>query len=158
MVFQQNGTIFRRDNNPPLTPTEKETIEHLKTKCQCILFRAKTVFPFDFFPDDLIIDTEKVSVIIRDFFIAEQIFSIPIKHITHLSVEHGAFLAKLQILPGRIFQNQVLSIGHLKKKDAIKARNIIQGLVIADKENVTIDHLILTEDGIKDLEIIGKPF
>lgn len=156
-MFLKFATIFRRDSPSPITSTEKQKLDHLKSKCDCILFRTKTVFPFDFFPDDLIIDSEKVNIIIRDFFGAEQIHGIPIKNITDLSVEHSAFFATLHILPGRVFQNQVVSIRHLKKNDAIKARNIIQGLIIADRENVELSNSIHTHDGIDEIEAIGKP-
>lgn len=154
----QPGTIFRRDTSLPLTPSEKQTIDHLRGKCSCVLFRTKTVFPFDFFPDDLVIDSEKVSVIIRDFFGSAQIHSVPIKHISDLSVDHSLFFATLHILPGRVFQNQVMSIRHLKKRDAIRARNIIQGLIIADRENVAVDSIIHSIEGIKELEEMGRPF
>lgn len=150
------GTIFRRDTPSPKDSSEKQQLDHVKDKCECVLFKTRTVFPFDFFPDDLIVDSTKVNIIIRSFFAAEEIHSILIKNITHLSLEHSAFFATLHILPGRIFQNQVLSIKHLKKEEALKARNIIQGLVVVDRENVTIENILHTQEWVKEIEAIGK--
>ncbi|HEX7042812.1 MAG TPA: hypothetical protein VF189_06175 [Patescibacteria group bacterium] len=152
------GTIQRRANAITSSLGEKMmTFSELKHKSSCILFKARSAFPFDIFPNDIIVDSEKVNVILRLFFGSQQIHSIPIKNISDLSVEHSIFFATLHILPGRVFENQVVSIDKLKRSDAIKARNIIQGLVIADRENVEIENLIHTENGIDELESLGKP-
>lgn len=151
-----SGTIFRRDNSSSDFSEEKQQLDHLKSKCECILFKTKTVFPFDFFPSDLIIDSEKVSIIMRVFFGSGQIHCIPIKNITDLSLEHSIFLATIHILPGRVFQNQVLTLGHLKREDALKARNLIQGLMIIDRENINLNNTIHNKEWIDEIEAIGK--
>lgn len=155
-MLSKFGTIFRRDGPTAKFATEKIKLERLKNKCEHILFKASTVFPFDFFPSDLIVDTEKVSIILRSFFGSEQIHCIPVKNITDLSLEHSLFFATIHILPARVFQNQVLSIGHLKKNEALKARNIIQGLVIADKENITLSSVSPDKEWLDRIEVIGK--
>ena len=37
------------------------------------LFTFSTAFPFDFFPDDVVLDRFKINVIKRDFFATERI-------------------------------------------------------------------------------------
>src|SRR5579884_518789 len=44
-----------------------------------ILYKANTVFPFNFFPDTIVIDKEKLTIIERFFFWVAKITSVPIR-------------------------------------------------------------------------------
>ena len=98
-----------------------------------ILFRTSSVFPFDFFPDEISIDECKVNIVYHEFFLTEDIHSVTIDMIKDIKIEHGPFLATLKIVPDG-YPGQLLEVHNLKRKDAIKARLIIQGLIVARKE------------------------
>ena len=129
-------------------PPESESVklEHLMGKSRTPLLQIETVFPFDFFPDTLIVDTTKVHIIIREFFASEEIHSIPIANIVDVYVETGPLFATLRILPQLVFEHQVTEITKLWKTDAVKARDMIQGLIVAIKEDIDVSKLPEEED------------
>lgn len=93
-----------------------------------LLFRCKTLFPFTLFPDEITIDSEKISII-RDNILTRHIDTIAISDILKASVFHGPFLGSLEITT-RFFSQKPIAFTHLKKADAIKSRSLIQGLII----------------------------
>lgn len=158
VLTMKHGTIFVAHNVAP-PGEEAKKLQDLMIKSQKPLLRISTVFPFDLFPDTLIVDVTKVHIISRQFFASEEIHSIPIKSIVDVYVETGPIFATLRVLPQMVFQHQVTQISQLWKSDAIKARDIIQGLIVATKEDVNIAKLPEEEDNKslrKDLEKLGK--
>lgn len=99
--------------------------------------KIKAVFPFNFFPDEIIIDETKVSVYHRIFFFSKQIVSVDYKDILNVILDHSLFFATLELV-GRFFAEQPISVKYLKKKDAILARRVIQGMIIAKKEGIDV--------------------
>src|SRR5579883_2089098 len=73
--------------------------EKLVHKTDRILLKVKAVFPFEFFPDSLVIDENKVNIIHRIFFWTSEIQSIPISHIQDVEVDTSILFATLKILP-----------------------------------------------------------
>lgn len=114
---------------------DKKKFSELLKNTQQVLFRAASVFPFEFFPDEIMIDVGKVSIVERIFFFSECFHSIAINSIKDIAIETSILFATLNIVPDG-YPNNPLTIKYLKKGDAIKARKIIQGLLIASKENV----------------------
>ncbi len=144
---------------PPST-NEKQKLHHLMNRSQTPLLEVTTVFPFDLFPDTIVIDATKVHIIDREFFFTEEIHSIPIKNIVDIYVDTGPFFATLRILPQLIFQNQITQIPKLWKSDAMKARDVIQGLILATKENINVTNLpdeVDTDQLQHDLQSLGRP-
>lgn len=129
-------------------------MESLAQGSQRILLEIKSVFPFDLFPDEVIIDETKVSIHRNYFFYTGQIQSVELKDVFNVVVNHGLFFAKLELFD-RYFAQQPISVEYLKKEDAIRARHIIQGLVIAKKENIDITALS-EDDLIAKLDRIGQ--
>ncbi len=124
---------------PPQEQEEDEKnhkdINKLVDDTSKVLFYCKAVFPFDFFPDELVIDTEKVSFINHEFFYSEVTHSVYIKDIDTMHTECGPFFATLKISHGG-YQGNNLDINYLTKKDAKEARRIIEGLIITHKKGV----------------------
>lgn len=102
-----------------------------------VLLNVKAVFPFDFFPDRIIIDPNKVNVVRKSFFLTEKLHSISIKNITDVYVQTAPFFASLHIMDNAVADN-VIIVKYLWKKDAEKARRVIQGLIEASKHEVDI--------------------
>src|SRR5690348_14171043 len=142
--MERRKTIFmtlhaQQSQTDKLSPEkkEKEKLQSLIDKPQKPLLVISTVFPFDFFPDTLVIETIKVHLISRHFFASEQIHSFLVKGIADVFVETGPIFATLNILLQMVTrENQQTQIKNLWKHDAVKARDIIQGLIIASRENI----------------------
>ena len=54
-----------------------------------ILLRLKSVFPFDFFPNEIIIHRSKIDIVYRQFFWDEQVVSLPIDQVKGVSVRRS---------------------------------------------------------------------
>ncbi|MBI3954649.1 hypothetical protein HY333_01255 [Candidatus Collierbacteria bacterium] len=132
-----------------------QKFESIANRSATELYRLSTVFPFDFFPDTIIIDLAKVSLVTRVFFFTERIHSVFIQDILDVFIETSLFFATLNIVDQGFVEN-LITIRYLKKDQAIKARRIIQGLVVARKQGIELSALIPTSDLVSKLENIGS--
>lgn len=141
-----------------MTPNSEQLtdqkLEDLAEKSDQILLKISTVFPFTFFVNDIIVDPYKVNIIFRNFFWSEQIHSVMIRDILDVVVETSIFFATLRIVDQGYTENSI-NITYLWKKDALEARKIIQGLIVAHRQG--IDMSKSDEDGFKtSVENIGR--
>lgn len=134
--------------------SEDERLDRLVEKSQKILLKITTVFPFTLFPDDVIIDPQKVNIIKREFFFSERIHSVFIRDISDVFIDTSIIFAGLRIID-RGFTENSIDINFLWRDEAIKARRIIQGLVVAHRQGIEMDK-IETVNLIKKLEELGK--
>ena len=119
---------------------KEDKLRELAQRSNETLFKCNTVFPFDFFPDTLIIDKTKINIINKVFFLSESVHSIMIRTIKDLQVDSNIFFAKLTIIPD-VYMGQSTEISYLKKSEALMARRIIQGLMLCQREDVDISDL-----------------
>lgn len=162
--FQYKKHINQPSSQTSLKPTPenpqqpqkntKEQIEGLIKSTDTPLFTFSTIFPFDLFPDTVVIDTRKVSILNKEFFWSGRTQSIMIKDVRDVLVETSPFFAKLTVVDKGFTENSV-SLRFLKKSDALKARRIIQGLIIAADQNIDLTKLKPEEVGQK-VEELGK--
>lgn len=139
------ATVSRASNNK---------LDMLARESARVIVDVKAVFPFNFFPDEVILDETKVSVHISYFFWSKEVRSIEYKDIFNVAVQQGLFFAKLEIVD-RFFTQSPITINYLFKKDAHKIRRLIQGMMIAQKEQIDIHDMPLKELVAK-LERIGR--
>lgn len=116
---------------------QEQLMEDMLSHSSRLLFRAKAIFPFDFFPNELIIDLSKVTFIERAFFGTNNTNSVYIKDIANVGVETGPFLATFRVVDVS-YNTEKHVIHYLKRKDAITAQEIVQGLVTASKEELDL--------------------
>ncbi|MBA3724654.1 MAG: hypothetical protein H0W89_07280 [Candidatus Levybacteria bacterium] len=146
---------------------EAQKREETKQKLQAIaerhdieILRAKTVFPFSIFPDTLIIDTTKMTIIRKQMFATEHITTIPIKDVADATVQTALFLATLTVSYMPQASNPMMikpiedHITCLKREDAIRAKNIIKGILVAHAEDIDIAKLT-PEEIINVIEKFG---
>ncbi len=100
------------------------------------LIRIRSVFPFDFFPDEISVDVAKVNIIHREF-LTKRVQSVYIKNISDVVVNTSILFASLGIIDFG-FQGNSVSVNYLSKKDALRTRKIIQGLVVCHKEEIDL--------------------
>lgn len=103
------------------------------------LFEITSVFPFDLFPNKVIIGQKQIVLVYRQFFFASQVYNFLIQDILTPVVGSSVFFSTLRIElgPGG-FQQNPPSIKYLRKKEALKARRIIMGLIICEREKVDL--------------------
>jgi hypothetical protein len=133
-----------------------QKLDNLVTMTEYRLFKLSSIFPFQLFQDDIIIEQKQVIIIKRNFFFSSQQYPFSIKDILAPIVETSLFFAKFQLKlgPGSYRQDPP-SVSYLGKDEAQKARRIIMGLIVCDKENVDLNGMAYG-DILKKVEEIGR--
>lgn len=131
---------------------ELEKLNTLHKRAVTVLLRCKTFFPFDLFPNTLIIDHNKVDIIYRNFFFTSQTVSIQIAKINYVRVEASIFFSTLQIETLGMEQNPP-PLQFMKNKEASTAQHLIFGLMSAEKHNIDLSNLTKKEIFDKLLDI-----
>jgi hypothetical protein len=135
-----------------------QKLDNLVLKARRTLLEINTVFPFDFFPDRVRIDENKVDIISYEFFFTKHLISILIKNINSATISTGVFFATLNLeVAGFVtgYNVKPYPIRYLWKRDAIRARRIILGLIAAEKEKIDLAK-VSSKDLIFKIEEIGK--
>lgn len=161
--YEQTQSLFRPLKNIPSiiqpfqsTPKSNKNskLDDLVAGSSRIILDIHSTFPFDFFPDDVILDETKVTIHSKYFFLTKEVRSVEYTDIFNVIVQQGIFFAKLELVD-RFFAHQPIVVNYLQKKDAVLARRIIQGMIIAQKQNVDIRGVPVDELLVK-LGRIGK--
>lgn len=148
---------FRRRDAKTDAPGWSPTIEKLlgvTIHSHEILYKAKTVFPFNLFPDTIIIDKEKLTIIARYFFWVAKITSVPIRDILNVEADVGPFLGSIHLTSRYYFTNPH-TLNYLWRRDAMKIQQLLQGFIIANERN--IDCSSIDQDQLEELlEHLGE--
>lgn len=118
------------------------------------LYEIKAVFPFDLFPDRVLVEETKVNVITKSFFASEQVLSISFKDIKKVEVQTSIFFAKLQLTSWTAVNN-IMEVAFLKKDEALKGRRIIEGLKQLNEQKVDFSK-IPTHQLLEQVEHLGS--
>lgn len=152
----QEGRREHTKESAKTTEIMRQKMSTLAQKSHIVLFRANTVFPFDFFPDTLVIDTVKVSIIQREFFASEYVTSILLKDVTDVIVERSLFLANLKITYSHHPMRPIFAgIRMMKHWDAFRAKEILEGMLVVHREGIDLSK-INPETVITFIENLGK--
>ena len=144
-----NGGVTVRSDKPPAqlvvtASTDKTVVAGLVKKSNRILVTISTHrFPFDFFPDTINVEEGRVTVITREFFFTSHIHSVDLKDISNIFINMAPFFAQLVIVSKTFTENEI-RINGLRKKEAILARRVIEGL--RTFETKQIDTSIYTKE------------
>jgi hypothetical protein len=130
------------------------SLDELVNKSNRVLLTVKTVFPFDFFPDTIVVDENKTTVIRRFFFASQAVYTIFIENIESITVTNSLFLAAVRV-DARALHEISRTIKNLKKDDAARVKRIITGLVICRKEKINTARFSAAELTYK-IEEIGR--
>lgn len=160
MVSNLNQNINQEQDLPPVKPESNKIKEQVNKLSEAtnsssrILLHIKTVFPFTLFPDQLIIDPTKVTIIDSQFYYTDRIKSINIVDILEVAITFNIWLASL-VITTRFFNGEAAHLNYLRKDDARIARRLIQGLVIANQRGLKIDEVPISELKQK-IAVLGK--
>ncbi|KKQ74803.1 MAG: hypothetical protein US96_C0025G0012 [Candidatus Woesebacteria bacterium GW2011_GWB1_38_5b] len=151
-------TILYRKFTSTINPVpKKETrLDQLAKMTEGRLFTASAVWPFDFFPNKIFIEQKQIIIVYKQFFLTTQDYHILIEDILMPIVETGVFFAtlKLELGPGG-FQQNPPAIEYLRKRDALKIKRIIVGLLICHKEKIDFSG-ITPQEILEKVEEIGR--
>lgn len=138
----------------------QERLETIVERNNYVLFEAKSIWPIDFFPDTILIDMTKISIIHKTFYATEHVTAIPLQSIADIFLQTTFFSAALTIKyllrtdrPG-IIEPVETKILALHRNEAIIAKNIIRGLILANEENIDLTKIKI-EDLRGKLEELG---
>lgn len=127
-------------------------INSITQKQSQLLFSARTVFPFDFFPDEITISSTKIEVKLHSFFFTYSTTTIPLQDIGHVELYVGLLFASLNIV--NIRSDEPIRINFLWADEAQKAKRIINGLLIAQEAGVDVC-FVEPKDLLPQLEGLG---
>lgn len=126
---------YKQDNekkNPTLDSIVEESNE--------ILAHFKGVWPFDLFPDEVIIDKQAVTIIRHWFFGVGQKITCHFDDLVNAEMNIGPFFGSIQIY-SKYFTDGEEDIKWFSRSDVKKIHALLQGLLIAKKEGVDIKSL-----------------
>lgn len=133
-----------------------KTLDTLLEQNAEILLKVRSVFPFKLFPTTVTIDRTKVVIMDRVFFFSKISRTLPIKDIGTVVVETGFPFASLR-MTSKLPNHDSLTVTHLWENQADKARRIIDGLILADRESVDILQVPQEELESKLEEVASTP-
>ncbi len=110
------------------------------------LATATAVFPFNFFPDTIMVDREKVTIAHRFFFLVAEVITIRNEDILNVAADVGPFFGSIKIT-SRFFdaEQEPYSINYLWRSDAERIKRMIQGCVIATNKKIDCSTLSTPE-------------
>jgi hypothetical protein len=130
---------------------ELNTLVEKGTKC---LYKVTAVFPFDLFPNQITVDVNQINIVIKEFFWSERRHSIHIKDIMDVFIDTSLLFSTIKIVD-RGYADNGIEIKYLKTSEAIKLRRIIQGLIIAHRQQIDLAN-VDSENLVEKIEELGK--
>lgn len=94
-----------------------------------VLASASTVLTI--FPDTMIIDRAKITIIKRQFYRMAEIMSIRIEDVLNATCTVGPVLGTVTVVSRVLSDEQTSSIGKFWRSDAKRLKRVLQGYVIA---------------------------
>jgi len=105
---------------------DRQVVSELIKKSNRSIMSIYTHFPWTWYPNTLDVEEGRVTLTFRQF-MAAQTHSVDIKDISNVLIESSPFFATITIV-SRTFQENTISIGHLRKEEAYRVQMIIEGL------------------------------
>ena len=137
------------------TPHEdKIDLDEIARESHEELARFKAVWPFDLFPDEIIINKSNVTIIRHFFFFVEEKIICHFDDLINTHLNIGPFFGSIGIL-SKYFTDGREDVQWFSRRDAERLHAILQGLLIARKEGVSLRQLP-KETIIEKLYAIGK--
>lgn len=133
----------------------EQNFGNLVEKSDRVLIKVRAIFPFDFFPNEISVDVNKVNII-NNYFLSQKVHSVMIKDICDVYVYKGLLFASLSIVDWGFDRNRSITINFLSKDKADQALKIIQGLMVSAKQNIDVAKIDVPDFQSK-VEILGEP-
>ena len=129
--------LLKMKTQSPMDQTESVKLDNLVSTESQTLLQIRSVFPFDLFPTIVTVDRTKITITYHLSFFTSQAQSVLIKDIMTIIVQESFLLSGVEII-SRIVQQDHIFIPNLSKPDAAKFRQLVEGLMVADKKGVDV--------------------
>lgn len=139
----------------PIVVDDIEELKQVIAHSHEVIASAKTVFPF-VFPDEIILDRAKITIVKRTFIRTSDIISIRIEDVLNISASVGPIFGSVTIASRVMNSIDHYDVSRFWRDDALKIKQIIQGYLIARQNGVHTDHLSCEELAKTLLEIDTK--
>lgn len=124
-----------------LDPPDEEKLKEIVQKSNEIICDARAVWPFDFFPNDIMLDRTKVTIIERTFFWSKNTMSFRVEDILNVSVATGPIFGAITIASRVMSTVDHFTVAFLWRGDAVYLKSILQGYIIAQQNKIEVSHL-----------------
>ena len=132
---------------------EFDELGKLIDKTNTAIYEISSVFPFRLFPDKIIIDGNKVTVVRKSLFF-KRVFPIMYEDLITVKLNRSFLFAAIEFEIKRI-SKKPRPISYLRPKEATLAKKYIMGLVEAKSAKIDLSKLS-TQQIREKLEEIGK--
>ena len=105
-----------------------------------VLDSCRSVFPFMLFPDSIILDRTKVTLIKREI-LSQDIVTVRIEDVLNVAAHTGIPFGSLNIAIRVMNSTDHFQIKFLWAQDALRLKRLIQGYVIAQHNDIDVKHL-----------------
>jgi hypothetical protein len=112
-------------------------LETLIEKSETLLFRCKTVFPFQLFPTIIEITESRIDIKYGIFFDTYQTVPVLIQNLMNVVVTTGAFFGSVEF-EMKAPTYRPAAISYLKKNDVMKIKQIVTGLIQIKQEEIEL--------------------
>lgn len=120
----------------------REGLRKIVRKSHQLLASAQTVIlPINLFPDSVTVDRTKVTITKRDFFWTSSVISIRIEDVLNIACSTGPIFGSLIISSRVMNSTDHYEIDYFWRKDALYLKQLIQGYVIAQHNQIETSHL-----------------
>ena len=128
-------------------------LEQLSDITKHIIYKAKTVFPFDLFPNTVILDINKLSINYHGLIRRDE-FPVLIEDVKNIQTYHGLFFSTLRVeIAG--YETNPPDLTMLWPEDANRIKRYVLALLEAKKRR--IDLTVLDKKSLQNkLEELGK--
>ncbi len=144
------------DGLPAATPPDTDEMQSIAERSHEILASARTVLlPVNLFPDSVVVDRTKVTITNRTFFWSAKTVTTRIEDILSVTSNTGPFFGSLTISTRVMNSTDHYEINYFWRRDAGYIKQIIQGYVIAQHNQIMTSHLD-KDDLIRTLLELGR--
>lgn len=119
---------------------EKPSLDQIMQESNQVLAHFRSVWPFDFFPDEVIIDKKAITIVRHWFFGVGQKITCHFEDLVNSEVQIGPFFGSIKIY-SKYFTDGEEDVNWFSRSDAKKIHAILQGLLMAKKEGADIQNI-----------------
>ena len=134
---------------------EIDQLKRMIAQSKEVIARVTTIFPLELFPDDIILDRTKVTIIQRNFFWSSNVLSVHIEDVLNVKCTLGPFFGSITISMRVMNSVDHFEVDHLWRRDAVEIKRLIQGYMTAKQNKVKLDDMPVDEV-VKTLEELGE--
>lgn len=137
-----DAVLFKNKVTASPDKLKEDSINSIVKYSHQILAAARTVpMPWNLFPDSVIVDRSKVTIVKQTFFWSSETITIRIEDILNVTSSVGPFFGSITVSVRIMNSTDHYEIDSFWRKDAIYLKQIIQGYMIAQHSEIDTNSL-----------------